>query len=287
MIRTFRHITHIAAICIALMAVATSCRSKSTVVSPPAAETMTVGSASDMQVALRNVVDSYGSWDKMRLPMSIEMSSPKSISISGTLTMQRGKDILISLKYFGFEVAQIYASNDSIMVIDKYNKQYAAEPIASFLGGADLDISNIQDLLTGRVFNLGKSKFDVDKAKKSEFELQSPTQWLLLPTAEKGSGVEYGFLFSPAEVLSAIVIKSGAHNPVSCDYSGSAPTSFGPMAPSVRVEYATAKSAIEAKIKLDLSKARWNGDVELRRQPITSKYKRIDSSKIEAMIKKL
>lgn len=284
--RGFRNIMMMAFVALAMMFVVESCRSSKVAGPDMTIPQPTVSSVAEMRSMLRSVLSGYGEWQRMRVPVTIEVSKPKSVSISGNLTMVRDRELLIQLRYFGFEVGSLYATSDSIIVVDKVNKNYVAEAISGFLGGTDVNIGNIQDLLLGRIFSLGSNSSASDIEKDMGFEAQSPTAWMALPKA-KSPTVDYGFLFSPVDVLHALVMQSGVHQPVECVYASPEATVYGPMSPSVSISYATVRTAIDARIKLNLDKCRWNDDVELRRPAITSKYKRIGSSQIENLLKKL
>lgn len=67
--------------------------------------------------------------------MNVSLKLPKRISASGTMTMTRGKDISISMRVLGIEVATLYITGDSVIALDKWHKYYLAESVESLLGG--------------------------------------------------------------------------------------------------------------------------------------------------------
>lgn len=270
-----------------LMSVALpSCRSSRTVGTSHSISADGLRNASDARVELRSILATYGRWDKMRVPVTIRLSQPKSISISGTAFFDRGKSLFISLKYFGFEIANIYATDDSVMVVDKVNKQYAAENIRKFLGDIPVTLANLQDLLTGRVFTPGKADCDIRDFSTADIYVNTSDTWSMIP-GDAPAGIDYGFSFNPAEDLKGVIFKSGSHQPVTISYAIPVTTPYGPMAPNLHIEYATAKTAIDASIEWGLEKARWNGDVELREPSISSRYRRISTDEITRMLSKL
>lgn len=242
--------------------------------------------ASDARVELRSMLSSYRQWEKMRVPLTLRLSKPKSISVSGTATFNRNKSIFISLKYFGFEIANIYATADSVIVVDKFNKQYAAESIGRFLSDVPFTMANLQDLLTGRIFCPGKKQASTDSFSQADITVTTPQSWTMVP-GDAPSGIEYGFSFNPADDLRGMIVRSGNHQPVTVGYDVQVITPYGPMSPEISVSYSTAKTSIDASIEWNLDKARWNKDVDLREPVISSKYRRITTEEITRMLSKL
>lgn len=242
-------------------------------------------SESDARVELRTLTASYGNWQRLRVPVTVCLKSPKNITISGTAIFDRDNSIFISLKFFGFEIANIYATTDSVMVVDKYNKQYACEKTDRFMGGFPITVANVQDLLSGRIFDIGSAQVSVDDFRDSEFDITSSGSWSLIPRSNL-KGIDYGFLFQPADALKGVIIKSGDHQPVTITYPQPVKTTFGPMAPEINVTYSTGKTTIDASLEWSFDKARWDKDVELRQPSITTKYRRITTDEITKMLSK-
>lgn len=271
-----------------VVALVCACSSSRKAVSP----TVTTGtqqgvtSVSDARVELRQILDGYGEWQRLRVPVTVRLSKPKSITISGTAVMERGKSIFITLKYFGFEIGNLYLTNDSVTVVDKFNKQYVSESTSGFLGGFPVNISNVQDMLTGRIFVLSTERASASDLKKADVEIVNAGTWSLVPDPKK-SGPHYGFMFSPVNVLSALIVQSGNHNPVTCRYQTPVATAAGPMTSAVSVDYTTGKTSIDATLEWNWNKARTGNGVELRRPSLSSKYKRITASEITKMISRL
>lgn len=257
-------------------------QSASAVVTPV---TQNVSSAADARAQLVAMSRDNAKWQKMRLPMTIRLQSPKKISISGTMTMERDKSVLLSLRFFGMEIGVLYLTPDSILVMDKYNKRYVSERLDSFLGGIPVTLSNVQDLLIGRAFILGKSEPDMADMRESDFDMvDGNAGWMYVPSSNV-KGLDYGFTFaSPCELL-ALIIKEGAHNPVMCTYDKPVATEFGPLATAVGVKATAGKTNIDASIEWNVSKVRWNDDVDLRAVTVPAGYQKIESSDVVKMLK--
>ena len=245
----------------------------------------TLSSAADMRVQLRKIVASYGSdsWERLRIPVNINVQSPKQLSVSATAVMERGKSLLLSLQVLGFEVGSLYLTDRTIRVIDKMHKVYIEESIADFCAGFPVTVSNVQDILLGRLFIAGQPTLSLDTMLGYEAEIIGPQDWLLDPPAPM-PGVDYGFRFSPADVLMALIVKAGDHEPVTAAYGRPAATPFGPFATSVSFTASTPKANIGASLEWNFDKARWDKDVELREPSVSSGYKRVSAADVTKMI---
>lgn len=89
-------------------------------------------------------------WTDMSVPVTVNITKPQQLKVSGTLTMERGKMIHLSLRFLGMEVGAAYASGDSIYAFSKLQRIYVDESISRALGGYNLSLSDMQDLLIGQ-----------------------------------------------------------------------------------------------------------------------------------------
>lgn len=94
-------------------------------------------------------------WEEFNIPLKFELSQPQKLSASGRLYMRRGSDILLSLRFIGMEVGGLYINSDSVKVVDKINRHYIAEPIGALFGTAGITVTDIQNILLGRLFIAG------------------------------------------------------------------------------------------------------------------------------------
>lgn len=269
-----------------LLACAACQTSRKATAGRPADENTRLPSESDMRVELRTLISSYGRWERVKVPVSLRLRQPKNISIGGTLVMECDKSIHLSLRYFGFEIGMLNLTADSILVVDKVNKRYAAERIAAFLGGADVTIENAQNVLLGRVFALGEKRLGTESFRNAEMEAVSSGSWLLHPRARL-NGVDYGFLFSPLDILNALMIQTAGHEPVEITYSLPTSTVHGPVCGAVNVKYPSGKIPIDASIEMNTDKLRWDSEVEIPRVALSPKYQKIEATQIAKMISNL
>lgn len=224
-------------------------------------------------------------WQQLKMPMSVNIESPKSISISGNVEMVRGTSILLSLRFFGMEVGCLYATQDSVIVLDKINKRYVAESLNGLLADMPITISNVQDLLIGHPFVLGKIELSDDAT--TDFETTAfDNGWLLVPKSMPTS-VNYGFTLNNAFDLLAIVVQSGSYNPVTCVYGSAVTTNAGKFSESASVNAITGKTTIDATLKWNYGKAKWDDEVSPRSVTIPHNYSRIKVADLPKILSSL
>lgn len=104
--------------------------------------------------AYKMIAHTYRPWTDVQLPVTVTMidTDGKGESLSGRLSMVRDSAIEISLRAVGVEAALAYIDADTVVVNDKYHKQYLAEPYCSVFGASGLSIGNLQDALLGAPF---------------------------------------------------------------------------------------------------------------------------------------
>ena len=235
----------------------------------------------------KNVLGAYNEWTRVKLPVTVNLRQPKSISLSATATMERGKSITISLRFLGLEVGVLYLTSDSLLAIDKFNKVYVNEPLKPLLGGFPANISNVQDLLLGRPFLLGNENTLSSVINKFECKANADSDsWILRPKSFP-SGMEYEFAFHPISSLSSLTVKAGKHGPVTVYFTQAVSTPSGPMAPAVNIEAQVGKTAIDASIKWNFQKARWGSDIDVKKPTIPRNAERIPASKLLKMLPSL
>lgn len=266
---------------ITLMAIACSCGSKKQIASKGYQQENPIG-AVNAQAALAT---QSLPWQKLKVPMTLRLSSPKSLSVSGQATMVYNKSVTISLRFFGMEIGLIHLTADSVIALDKYNKRYVAESLHKFMGGFPVNMANVQSLLIGQPFLLGSTNSPSKEFDK--FEADYDNNILTLIPLKQPAGVEYGFSFDSALQLTRLIVKAGSNHPVNIDYRDSRQTKAGAFAEEVSIEATAGKTPVAATIEWKPSKAKWDADVEPRAVTIPSNYQRIDTSKLLKGLKSL
>lgn len=115
------------------------------------------GDLYDLATALADA----GDWQVMKIPVNMILKKPMSAKIGGTMTLVRGSEVRLSLRFLGMEVAAASITGDSLRAYLKVQKVYFAESLDKVLGGFPATIDNLQSLLLARIFELGKISPDL------------------------------------------------------------------------------------------------------------------------------
>lgn len=90
-------------------------------------------------------------WSNVSAPCRLEVTSPMNLSVKGTLTMVRGKSMLVSARFLGFEVGQLSATPESIdLVMKQPDKIWINEDLAKRLHQAGLTFDTVQEAVLGQ-----------------------------------------------------------------------------------------------------------------------------------------
>ena len=242
----------------------------------PAAENAQAG-AVKATTPFEGMVASYGDWTSLRVPVTLRVSGPKNLSIGGTATMVNGRSLSISLRFFGMEIGSLYVGADSLVVIDKVNRQYMVQPVGDVLAGFDVNISNLQDLLLGRVFLLGKEK--LTPAMATDFRIMDNADGMLLTPRRQPSPLSYSFMVSGG-ALSLLTVDRGSGEPVTCTYAEALETEGGIVAGSATVAARLKDKPVELEFDWNFGKARWNDPSDVKELKIPSGYTRRTAAEI-------
>lgn len=244
---------------------------------------------SDIIKELCATASRYGSWQRMRIPVKVELAAPQSVSVSGTAVMERDKSIHISLRYFGFEIGWLYLTSDSITIADKYHKRHIAESVRPFLANVPVTVANVQDLLLGRMFAVGSSASITDKEiSRGTAGFDRLYYFIPYETPEQTFGCGFA-LSQPSATSESLTVSNAVIGidpvPVECSYGSVTSTKAGDMASSVTIAYQTGKTPLKATFEWNFSKAQWNSDVTPPRVKVSG-YTRVTLPEILTMLKK-
>lgn len=195
-------------------------------------------------------------WTDLKMPISVNVSQPKSIRISGTMSMVKDRDIHISMRFLGMEVAAAYVTGDSVYAYAKLQRVYVAESIGEALGGLNITVGDLQALLLGAPFQIPASTGSVSV----DMRTLEPTGQPLSISVSHHSGRTATVNYTPLESL--------------------------PLASSVNIEASSGKTRIAATLGYDWQRA--EVDTGNRRQfSIPSGYRRIKGSELIRALSKM
>lgn len=283
-----RYIITLIALATTLTIAMQSCHSgKSSVRGGSQSESTATGAMTvkDARRQLAHTIESYGRWQTVKMPVTIRLREPKSLTISGTATMERDKSLTISLRFFGMEVGSLSVASDSITVIDRINKAYFKDDVTALLDGFPATVGNLQDLLLGRVFEPGSTG-----VKASNFEVSisgSPDMWTAIGKLPEYN-LNYGYSFCGMDPLKALVVMVGDKSPVMFAYDDFYSSTAGMFAGSVSIVASAENNTIDATVEWNFRKAAWNSsDFIQDKSKIPSGYSRISPDAVVKMLKNL
>ncbi|MBR5332163.1 MAG: DUF4292 domain-containing protein [Muribaculaceae bacterium] len=238
---------------------ATGCKSSKSTLSTTATYPIVTEGNDDVTKLLSNfeqTIASYQDWTDVVMPMNLSLIAPKQLSISGRTTMVKDESIYISIRVLGFEAANAYITNDSIFASYKLDKIYIAEDLRKILGGFPATISDLQSMLLGRAFVLGKGA--INSTMNNEFLLSiNEDSWKITPHDINNVGYEFIFENS-TNSLSTLSINIANENRANCIYGGSTSTAVGNIAKGVTISTEIKDTPLCAKIAWELNNAKWN-----------------------------
>ena len=237
----------------------------------------------DYRAGFAALASTYNQWEDVKMPVNIKLTSPASMSLSGTVTMTAAKTINISLRMLGFEVASLYVDNDSVFAIYKVQKRYVAESIPQLLKNFPATVGNLQSLLLGRIFYPGlDTPYDINA---SMFEYSAagdtdlPDAVVMTPMIDT-AGIECAFIADGQVVPSVLAFMAIVSNhQASAIYSTPQLTPAGAVSPSCDINGSLGGKNIAARISWNLDKAQWNTGATAKR-PNTRGYTRISASSL-------
>ena len=192
-------------------------------------------------------------WTDLQLPVTVSITSPASLRVSGTMTMVNGKDIHISMRMLGFEVGAAYITADSVYAYAKLQRVYVAESISRLLGGIDAPVADLQALLLGAPVSLPA----LGAGASAEIVTSDITGQPIDITLTTASGRKAQIAYSPL---------AGA-----------------PLASQVDIKATTAQKQLAASLSYDWSRAQADTGAA-KTFSIPSGYRRIDAA---ALLKSL
>lgn len=231
---------------------------------------------------------SYTPWTDLSLSVKAQLAQPKKFSVSGTAKMINGKAMYISLRVFGIEVASMYADNDSVLVVVKFNNMYCSESMSYLTDTYGLTLADVQAVLLGKVFNAGGTEMQPGDLKNYKVVLGENS--LALTPKKQPKGLDWTFAAAlrsnAAPSLRTLTVTADSHEPVIAAYGTAMETPSGMTAPWVNVSTTMRNHHIDATLTWDLDKAKWNSGLKLDKPKIPAGSRRISLSKVIEMLKK-
>jgi len=205
------------------------------------------------------------------------VNSQKSQKVTAVLKMKRDEAIQISFRaLFGYEVAIITLTTDSIHIFDRYNKRYGSEDISKFASSNNtFNYHNLQALLTNSIFLPGESS--VNEANYKKFDVGTSSNMYLLKAKDK-SDILYNFAVDGNAKLASTLIFSPKKFTVQWSYLEFIQDGNYLYPTEMQANIETTNQRIDLNISYD--KLEINADLEINMPKPNSKFKKIPVSEV-------
>ncbi len=235
--------------------------------------------------------DMAGQWQAVSMPVKLSLLTPVSGSLSGRATMIRDKQLYISLRMLGIEVAYIYADSDSVYAVDKFHRYYFADETKSLTYKYGVTLANIQDLLTGRPFLLGGasiSKGNIESFEPHDVIYEQQTVTLLEP--KNPAPLKSVYVATTADDGLPTTISYAVEVTDSCDlicyYETPIRTPYGTIPSEATVSVSTPNISSSMRITWSVTQAKWNDKASSISFRTPKGYTRIAAEQLLSMLGK-
>lgn len=236
--------------------------------------------------AYREMTGAYEPWQSVSMPVKLELVHPKSFSISGRVTMVYGKALSLSLRFFGMEVAQLYADNDSVIVLSKMKDVAFAESIGQVTERFGFTLADLQCLLLGQMFVPGQGRASVKDAGKFRFDEAGDQGWAAwLKKTPSNSNMIFvnnypGELTDQPAETTAFIVSLPNDDYAGARYDDFTVSGAGVISGKTSIEVKIGKKEVEARLIYQPEKARWNEDSELAAPKIPAGINRVTTESL-------
>lgn len=245
-----------------------------------------------------SLTEAYKPWNDVRMPVKMSLTEPRRLSVSGTLNMQYGKALSITLKALFFEIATVYADNDSLIVVSKMADAYYKESLESLRRYSGLDLRDMQSLLLGQLFVPGGSRATAGERRKfelSDLNAGEPgTSDILMKLAPRNlpSGVNAYFTASqPLETSEPAHLRSlelqANTTTVTFGFYDEASTPAGPASSEVEINAGLKERKFKAGLTLNYDRASWGDKTEIQKPSIPRSARRLTFTQIYKLLQSL
>lgn len=171
---------------------------------------MTSGSLEkkDQKELVRDILDSELKYNTITTKGSVEFRIGESgKKTTGVFKIIKDSVLQTSIQVFGFEVARMTFTPDSILVVDRMKKRYVREAFnsSSLVDGLEFNFYNLQALLTNKLFIPGGKS--IDKSDYNKFSVTATPDLYMLQTTDK-AGLTYNFAVDGSDRIMSTLIHS-------------------------------------------------------------------------------
>ena len=193
------------------------------------------------------------SWQRIRVPFKLRIQQPEKINTTGTAIMVRDSSVTLGFRVIVFELLLVHATGDSILILNKFHKEYIAESTSDILADVPLSVADLQAVLTGQVPPLNPASLPVE---------------LSYTRAANGTG------------LTAIDALRPDGKAVNVSFTDPTDTPHGTFPGLITITSPIGNKTLNAEIEYQWGKAKWDSDVTLRDTTIPEDYTKVTHKSI-------
>lgn len=265
---------------ITLVMLMTACGTakKATVTNPTGNTTQQTTVQTQTTAHYDEIIATLGTWQTMQTGGSLTIDVGSSFSSGVQVRMVRDEAIFISLRpMLGIEVGRLLITADSIYVIDKVHKRYAAEKVSLLTAGLPITVSTVQDMFLGRPFIIGQGT--LNQANKEMATLTNDGAVSVLTPNDKYKGYSYVFTFNKSHNITSLNITpaSASTSAYQVRYSNVKKTTAGNIAHTFRANGTVGKKRLT--LELNYNNIEWNGSVKIDHS-LPSSYSRVNANQL-------
>lgn len=265
---------------ITLVMLMTACGTakKATVTNPTGNTTQQTTVQTQTTAHYDEIIATLGTWQTMQTGGSLTIDVGSSFSSGVQVRMVRDEAIFISLRpMLGIEVGRLLITADSIYVIDKVHKRYAAEKVSLLTAGLPITVSTVQDMFLGRPFIIGQGT--LNQANKEKATLTNDGAVSVLTPNDKYKGYSYVFTFNKSHNITSLNITpaSASTSAYQVRYSNVKKTTAGNIAHTFRANGTVGKKRLT--LELNYNNIEWNGSVKIDHS-LPSSYSRANANQL-------
>ena len=265
---------------ITLVMLMTACGTakKATVTNPTGNTTQQTTVQTQTTAHYDEIIATLGTWQTMQTGGSLTIDVGSSFSSGVQVRMVRDEAIYISFRpMLGIEVGRLLITADSIYVIDKVHKRYAAEKVSLLTAGLPITVSTVQDMFLGRPFIIGQGT--LNQANKEKATLTNDGAVSVLTPNDKYKGYSYVFTFNKSHNITSLNITpaSASTSAYQVRYSNVKKTTAGNIAHTFRANGTVGKKRLT--LELNYNNIEWNGSVKIDHS-LPSSYSRVNANQL-------
>ena len=265
---------------ITLVMLMTACGTakKATVTNPTGNTTQQTTVQTQTTAHYDEIIATLGTWQTMQTGGSLTIDVGSSFSSGVQVRMVRDEAIFISLRpMLGIEVGRLLITADSIYVIDKVHKRYAAEKVSLLTAGLPITVSTVQDMFLGRPFIIGQGT--LNQANKEKATLTNDGAVSVLTPNDKYKGYSYVFTFNKSHNITSLNITpaSASTSAYQVRYSNVKKTTAGNIAHTFRANGTVGKKRLT--LELNYNNIEWNGSFKIDHS-LPSSYSRVNANQL-------